>query len=59
MATFDPSKPLLVHDGVNDQVINWKPELYQQHYDRYAHREFNPGVTEWDGLLLEGWRLDD
>lgn len=56
MAEFDPSRPSLVHDGLNDEVIDWKPELYQRHYERYAHPEFNPGVTEWDGLLLDGWK---
>jgi len=56
MAEFDRSKPALVHDGLNDEVVDWKPELYQEHYDQYAHPEFNPGVTEWDGRLLEGWK---
>ena len=32
MSEFDPSKPALVHDQLNDQTIDWKPELYQQHY---------------------------
>jgi hypothetical protein len=56
MVEFDPSKPAMVHDGLNDQVIDWKPELYQKHYERYAHPEFNAGVTEWDGLLPDGWK---
>jgi hypothetical protein len=55
MADFDPSKPALVRDGLNDQVIDWKSELYQAHFERYAHPEFSPGVTEWDGLLLDSW----
>ena len=37
-------------------MIEWEPELYQEHYDRYAHPDFSPGVTEWDGLLLDGWK---
>ncbi len=55
IAEFDPSKPALAHDALNDQVIDWKPELYRQHYERHAYPVFNPGVTEWDGLLLGGW----
>jgi hypothetical protein len=56
MSDFDPSKRVLVHDRLNDQMIEWEPELYQEHYDRYAHPDFSPGVTEWDGLLLDGWK---
>ena len=26
MSEFDPDKPALVHDRLNDQVINWLPE---------------------------------
>jgi hypothetical protein len=54
MVEFDPSKPAMVHDGLNDQVVDWKPELYQKHYERYAHPEFNAGVTEWDGPVRIG-----
>ncbi len=46
----------LVHNGLNDEVIDWKPELHQSIYEQYAHPEFNPGVTEWDGRLLDAPR---
>jgi hypothetical protein len=44
MAEFDPSKPALVHDKLNDQVIDWKPERYQRHYGAFA-TPFDPGVV--------------
>ena len=55
MAEFDPSKPALVHDKLNDKVIDWKPERYQRHYEAFA-TPFDPGVVEWNGLLLDGWK---
>lgn len=57
MAEFDPSKPALVHDELNDQVIERQPALYRQRFERYAQL-FNPdkGLVEWDGLLLDGWK---
>jgi hypothetical protein len=53
MAEFDPTKPALVHDRLNGKVIDWKPERYQRHYQAFA-TPFDPGVIEWDGLLLDG-----
>jgi hypothetical protein len=55
MAESDPSKPALVHDKLNDQTIDWKPGRYQRHYEAFA-TPFDPGVVEWDGLLLDGWK---
>jgi len=26
MATFDPDRPCQVHDGLNNQVIEWSPQ---------------------------------
>ena len=43
MSEFDPSKPALVHDQLNDDTFEWLPEKYREHYERYAH-EHRPGV---------------
>lgn len=58
MSGFDPSRPALVHDRLNDRTIDWQPERYLEHFRRYAHLDFDPekGLAEWDGLLLDGWR---
>ena len=55
MSEFDPSKPALVHDKLNDQVIDWEPERHGKDY-KAGHRDFGDGVVEWDGLLLDRWR---
>jgi hypothetical protein len=55
MSEFDPSKPALVHDKLNDQVIDWRPERHGADY-KAGHRDFGDGVIEWDGLLLDGWK---
>ena len=49
MVTFDPTQPALVHDQINDRIVEWKPEWASTWPDRSAHA---PGVVEWDGLLL-------
>jgi hypothetical protein len=54
MAEFDPSKPALVHDKLNDQVLDWQPERYQRHYQAFA-MPLAPGVIHWDDRLLDGW----
>src|SRR5687768_6159140 len=57
MATFDPSRPCLVYDELNDELFAWQPE-WQASYLKHVtpHCE---GVVSWDGLLLAGWRKPD
>jgi hypothetical protein len=57
MSEFDPTKLALVHDQLNDELIDWKPERYLEHYRQYAALDLDPekGLVEWDGLLLDGW----
>lgn len=54
MAGFDPSKPALLHDKLNDEVIHWQPERYQRHYEAFA-MPLDSGMVEWDARLLDGW----
>jgi hypothetical protein len=42
MSEFDPSKPALVHDKLNDQVIDWEPERHGKDY-KAGHRDFGDG----------------
>ena len=53
MAEFDSSKPALVHDKLNDQVIDWQPERHGADYQA-GHHDFGDGVIEWGGRLLLG-----
>jgi hypothetical protein len=54
MLEFDPTQPALVHDKLNEKVLDWKPE-WAVHYREYAI--FEPdGKVEWDGRILDGWR---
>ncbi len=53
MDTFDPDMPCRVHDGLNDQIIEWSPRwasMYREHASKW-----NEGIIAWDGLLLDGW----
>ena len=54
MKEFDPTKPAMVHDRLNDRTFEWKPATMQANYEKYAEA-FGPDVIEWDGLLLDGW----
>ena len=36
MSTFDPSKPAMVHDRLNDRTFQWKPKTMQANYEQYA-----------------------
>jgi hypothetical protein len=55
MSEYDPSKPALVRDQLNGEVFEWQPERWAAEYRQYAS-EHRPGVVNWDGLLLDGWR---
>ena len=48
-----PGRGLRVHDKLNEKVFGWKPE-WAANYRQYAD-QFDDGVIEWDGLLLDGW----
>jgi hypothetical protein len=53
MSTFNPDVPAGIHDRLNDEIIEWKPQwapLYRQY--GVLHDE---GVIAWDGLLWDGW----
>jgi hypothetical protein len=55
MSEFNPSKPALVHDQLNDDTFEWMPERHRADYERYAE-PWGDGIVVWDGLLLDGWR---
>jgi hypothetical protein len=55
MSMFDPSRPALIHDDLNDTFFKWQPERYEAHFRKHAW-QWCTGVISWDGLLLDGWR---
>jgi len=58
MVTFDPTQPALVHDQINDRIVEWKPEWASTWPDRSAmRRAFASGTTccSTDGSRCEGW----
>ena len=54
MAEFDPARPCLLHDQLNDVMVDWNAD-WREDWRLYAHPHA-PGVIEWDGRLLDGWR---
>jgi hypothetical protein len=54
MKEFDPTAPAMVHDRLNDRTFEWQPD-WRADYKKYATHHA-PGVIEFDGLLLDGWR---
>jgi hypothetical protein len=53
MSEFDPSKPAMVRDRLNDRTFEWKPATMEANYRRHAVSVAD--VVEWDGLQLDGW----
>jgi hypothetical protein len=53
MRTFDPSRPAMVHDDLNSEVFEWRPQ-WQAEYEEVKLDDL--GVSNWDGRLLNGWR---
>jgi hypothetical protein len=54
MRTFDPSRPAIVHDHLNSETFEWRPD-WQASYEEYGELD-HLGVSNWDGLRLNGWR---
>lgn len=58
MSEFDPTKPAILHDELNDQAFEWSGAREQfSHWQKYAkwHTE---SVITWCGHLFDRWRED-
>lgn len=55
MSTFDPSKPAMIRDRLNDRFFEWKPATMEANYWQNAVTMLD-GTVAWDGLQLDGWR---
>ena len=58
MSEFDPARPSLVHDALNDVTFVWQRE-WEADFREHALPSTTPGIIEWDGRLLDGWRERD
>jgi hypothetical protein len=55
MRTFDPTKPAMMHDQLNDRTFQWDPERWGDDFWVVSRFE-SEGMIDWDGLLLDGWK---
>jgi hypothetical protein len=55
MKAFDPSQPAMLHDRVNDQLVEWLPDDGEAAWRKHAS-EAEPGVISFDGRLFDGWQ---
>ena len=53
MSTFNPEVACRVHDGLNDDFIDWGP-TWAASYREYSSEQ-GAGIMLWDGALLDGW----
>jgi hypothetical protein len=53
MSEFDPSQPAVLHDALNDVIVEWTGE-HRDHFRRFAKPQPD-GTVEWDGRILDGW----
>ena len=54
MSEFDPTKPAMVHDELNDETFEWDPERWGEDFHSMSSPH-GDDMIEWDGLLLDGW----
>jgi hypothetical protein len=45
MRTFDPTKPAMVHDELNDVMVEFDPNEHRTHCERYA-AQHRPGGAD-------------
>ena len=48
MSEFDPARPSLVHDALNDVTFVWQP-AWEADFREHALPSTTPGIIEWDG----------
>ena len=53
MSEFDPSKPAVLHDSLNDKMIPWIGDDEAHYRERALNQK--DGTVHWDGLILDGW----
>jgi hypothetical protein len=52
MTAFDPSKVALLHESVNDQVMEWNPERADEwRWAAHPHCE----SVHWNGYVFDAW----
>jgi len=52
METLDPDRACQIHDGLNDQMIEWRPHwaaMYREHGTTW-----DEGGVSWDGRCWTG-----
>ena len=54
MKSFDPALPAMLHDRVNDQLVEWSPDSEAAY--RKSATELEPGVISFEGRTFDGWR---
>jgi len=52
MLTFDPSKPALLHEMLNDEVMAWDPRCARD-WRRTADQ--HPEGVHWNGFFFDAW----
>lgn len=53
MSEFDPSRPAVLHDAVNDIEIEWSGDADEWRRVTLQHTE---NVISFDGYLIDRWR---
>jgi hypothetical protein len=57
MSEFDPTRPSMVHDWLNERMLDWDP-VWAASYRECASNHA-PGVIKWAGRLFDGWSMAD
>lgn len=54
MSEFDPNKPCILHDELNEKEIEWSGE-HPDAWHNYAVKH-TESVMSWGGYLIARWR---
>lgn len=52
MSEFDPERPAVLHYRLDDKMFECDP----QRHSGDELRDWDTGMKEWEGLLLDGWK---
>ena len=55
MTTFDPTKPVMVHEQTNDVEVEWVPVTPEEWQSHVKWHDTAQTVIVWNEMLLDRW----
>lgn len=55
MSSFDPTRPVVVHEQVNDVEIEWVPVSREKWPSKAQWEDEGQTMIRWDDMVLDHW----